>query len=94
MKSEFFEGRAFIPGTPGLLEAGLALPRERGGEGKTVVPDLQVLPAPETNDPDESWVIIEMRQRTRYEAWQDVLFLILTVSGSIAIILAFFSIYG
>jgi hypothetical protein len=92
MKSEFFEPKAFVAGTPSLMNCGLVLPRDYAR--KRAVPDLHVLPAPETNGVDESWVVIEMRQRTRYDSWQDALFLILAVSGSVAIILAFFAIYA
>lgn len=92
MKSEFFERTAFIPATPSLMGRGLVLPRGRAHKRKTAVPDLRVLPPPETNDVDEGWVVIEMRQRTRYDAFQDALFLVLAVSCTAAIILAFFAI--
>ena len=74
-----------------LLSRGLEFPRERSHQRKTGIPQLRVLPRPEEHS-YESWVIMEMRQRARFEHWQDAMFMILGISGLAAITWAFFAV--
>jgi len=94
MKSNLFEGTTCFPGTPNTsLDGSLAFPRTHGHSRGTAIPYLRVLPPPKGSPPDESWVVIEMRRRTRFELRHDVLFLILFLSGAAAIICAFLATY-
>ena len=92
MKGEQVFGRPTVVSRAAdrLLGAELQLPRPGRFRREKTIPQLRVLPPPEL-PACKSWVMLEMRQRARYELCQDAIFLILSLSGAAAISCAFFA---